>query len=68
MEQKKSKSLSQFELLSENSNGFLISGFSLAVQSNLFGGIDSENTNNKCTINNCDGGNCVKGCGDAGVV
>ena len=51
----------QFELLQETANGTMVSGFSV-VLSSAFGGLVKE-TNTKCTINNCQGGNCVKDCG-----
>lgn len=49
----------KFELLTENAEGQLVSGFSDAMESDLMkmGGV-----NWGCT-NNCDGGNCVSGCG-----
>ena len=59
---KKSKiSLLQFEVLQESENGTLQSGFSVAII-NHHGGLVGA-TNKECTItNNCNGGNCVKGC------
>lgn len=50
----------KFELLSEDAEGQLVSGFSSAMEADLMrmGG----ESNVSCT-NNCAGGNCVSGCG-----
>ena len=61
MQQTILKNLGQFELLTESSNGILVSGFSTAIQSNIIGGL-VDRTNKGCTINNCNGGNCAVGC------
>jgi hypothetical protein len=56
-----------FEQLSENSDGFLVSGFSTALGSNgmMHGGTAIGINAFKCEVtNNCNGGNCVSGCGD----
>ena len=53
--------LIQFEILDESSTGILINGFSIALH-NLSAGIDEAGTNDKCTVNNCHGGNCIAGC------
>lgn len=64
---KEINSLSKFEQLSESSDGFLISGFSIAITTNnLVGGKPGPGlggVNVPCTTNNCNGGNCVAGCG-----
>ncbi|MDN3548782.1 hypothetical protein [Mucilaginibacter aquaedulcis] len=57
-------SFDNFEILSENSEGKLVSGFSDAFFGDAlmqFGG-GSNNNNVSCT-NNCAGGNCISGCG-----
>jgi len=49
-----------FELLSENAENQLVSGFSEAFEGDMvkMGGV----VNGSCP-NNCSGGNCVSGCG-----
>ncbi|MDB5285486.1 MAG: hypothetical protein JWR05_435 [Mucilaginibacter sp.] len=61
---KEMKNLHQFEALSENTDGFLVSGFSPALSSNnAIGGLPIT-ANISCPTNtNCAGGNCVTGCG-----
>ncbi|HNF47845.1 MAG TPA: hypothetical protein PLF48_00590 [Chitinophagales bacterium] len=55
--------LSNFEKLSEASTGSLVGGFSVAKSgpsTNLKAAVNLI----KCTTtNNCDGGNCISGCG-----
>jgi len=55
---------SEFELLSENSDGFLVSGFSTALTSKdmMHGGSTDLNISKCGETNNCNGGNCVSGC------
>jgi hypothetical protein len=60
--------LTKFEVLSETGNGSLIGGFSVALAANLTRTplLESESNvlaNCSETTNNCQGGNCVKGCG-----
>ena len=55
----------QFELLHETSTGTLVSGFSSAISSSM-GGLVKEDTNTKCTVNNCHAGNCTTGCSGTG--
>ena len=54
--------VTQFELLKESDDGQLVSGFSFSFTKNIVGGIDTDANNKSCTINNCNGGNCVAGC------
>jgi hypothetical protein len=53
----------QFEQLSENAEGQLISGFSEAFEGGLLMGGDGGGNLISCEVNNCSGGNCVAGCG-----
>jgi hypothetical protein len=56
----------QFEQLSENAQGQLVSGFSEAFEGGIMmGGDDGDDGFNvSCPKNtNCSGGNCVSGCG-----
>ncbi|THU40333.1 hypothetical protein FAM09_10725 [Niastella caeni] len=55
----------QFEQLTENAEGQLISGFSEAFEGNfIMGGGDTAASNLiSCHNTNCSGGNCVAGCG-----
>jgi len=55
MEKKTKKSLTEFEVLNESSQGSLVGGFSVALTSSAQA---LENT-----TNNCQGGNCKIGCG-----
>jgi hypothetical protein len=50
-----------FELLSENAESQLVSGFSEAFEGDMtqMGGV----VNGSCPNTNCAGGNCVAGCG-----
>ena len=65
MKKNEVKKFTQFELLSENSNGLLVSGFSKVMTSSIIGGV--VGTNDHCTVtNNCNGGNCKAGCSYTG--
>ncbi len=62
MKQKKEFDLGNFEVMTETSNGNLIGGFSAATGGSNGSALAARNTN--CPItNNCNGGNCTKGCG-----
>ncbi len=56
--------LTKFEALSETTQGALVGGFSTAMAVSPGGGEIGETINDGCT-NNCDGGNCIKGCGSS---
>jgi hypothetical protein len=57
----------QFEQLTENAEGQLISGFSEAFEGRLLMGGDEGSNIISCPKNtNCAGGNCVAGCGSGG--
>ncbi|MDN3548781.1 hypothetical protein [Mucilaginibacter aquaedulcis] len=59
-------SFDNFEVLSEDAEGKLVSGFSDAFFGDAlmqFGGGSGNTSNDKCT-NNCAGGNCISGCGN----
>ncbi len=62
MKKKQTSKLEQFELLTETSTGSLIGGFSTT----LFLEIDPIDGGG--TTNNCNGGNCVAGCGSGSTV
>lgn len=62
MKDKKKDYLGKFEVLSETKSGSLVGGFSKAMSGGAT--VNREGTNLICT-NNCNGGNCVKGCGTA---
>jgi hypothetical protein len=60
--------LTKFEVLSETGNGNLIGGFSDALAANnpsmsLLAAESNVLADCSTTTNNCQGGNCVKGCG-----
>jgi hypothetical protein len=63
------KNFSQFEQLKENSDGFLVSGFSSALSTSSISGGDGVTIppvgglNVSCPTNNCQSGNCISGCG-----
>jgi hypothetical protein len=54
----------KFELLSENAESQLVSGFSEAFEGEMvkMGGLNLS----ECTTNNCNGGNCSTTCGGGG--
>lgn len=64
MKEKQKNNFKNFEVLSETNNGTLVGGFSsiggsLPLTSNLL-----EVKNKGCHVsNNCNGGNCARGCG-----
>ena len=63
---KTSKSyLLKFEVLSESKSGNLVNGFSAAIGMSDASALGGMMPNLGCT-NNCEGGNCVKGCGGGG--
>ena len=56
--------LKDIELLSENSNGVLVGGFSIVTGSTGPPKAYSIAKNVGCAVtNNCNGGNCTTGCG-----
>lgn len=61
MSKKKKMDLTKFEGLNQNTEGQLIGGFSVTLNAM---GNTAFAANDRCqTTNNCNGGNCVKGCG-----
>ncbi len=63
MKEKKGFDFRNFEVMTEMSNGNLIGGFS-ATTGGGSGGALIAVKNDSCPItNNCNGGNCVRGCG-----
>ena len=63
---KTSKSyLLKFEVLSESKSGNLVNGFSAAIGMSDASAMGGMMPNLGCT-NNCNGGNCVAGCGGGG--
>ena len=50
--------ISNFEPVSEDSESKLVGGFSISLSQQTQDPVQQE------TTNNCQGGNCVKGCGD----
>ncbi|WP_207513690.1 hypothetical protein [Longitalea luteola] len=57
----------QFEQLTENAEGQLVSGFSEAFEGSvLMGGDDGAGNLIGCQVNNCHGGNCNDSCGSKG--
>jgi hypothetical protein len=62
--QSKKINLSNFEIMSDDGNGTLVGGFSKAKETMIIHNV--AGTNRECHItNNCNGGNCVAGCGGA---
>lgn len=60
----KKLSFEQFEQLTENAEGQLVSGFSEAFEGEA---LTSMGGNVYCPVNtNCGGGNCISGCGGGG--
>lgn len=57
--------LLKFEVLSESKTGNLVNGFSAAISVNETAATGGLMPNIGCT-NNCNGGNCVAGCGGGG--
>lgn len=61
MSKKEKMDLTKFEGLNQNKEGLLVGGFSVTFNA---GSSASLGTNDRCqTVNNCNGGNCTKGCG-----
>jgi len=54
MKKTQKKDFAKFEVLNESSQGSLIGGFSIALNAVISNATES---------NNCQGGNCVDGCG-----
>ena len=64
MEKNKKISFKNFEALTETGNGVLIGGFSMVTLGSSSSLTGSDVKNVRCVVgNNCQGGNCVKGCG-----
>jgi hypothetical protein len=65
---KTTKTYLKFEILSESKAGNLVNGFSTAIGvSDVGGRFPLPDINSGCT-NNCQGGNCVPGCGKSDAV
>ena len=65
MTQGKKVNFKNFEVLTETNNGTMIGGFSVIVLTSSSASL--AGTNKDCHVtNNCNGGNCVKGCGATG--
>ena len=63
MKKNQKANLARFEVLKEAKTGNLIGGFSNAIGNT--DPLHSRVAGNVICTNNCDGGNCVKGCGGA---
>ncbi|WP_340203318.1 hypothetical protein [Ascidiimonas sp. W6] len=53
--------ISNFEPVAEDSENKLVGGFTASISSNRVQGVET-------ITNNCQGGNCVEGCGGGGTV
>lgn len=61
MKKTKKMDLAKFETLGHSSDGKLVGGFSVTFTAST---MDVLAKNDRCqTVNNCNGGNCVSGCG-----